>query len=58
MEPKELIIALMAKANKPLKTSEIASLSNIDAKDVEKVMKKLKTEDKITSPVRCFWVLK
>ena len=43
MESKELIVTVMKKANKPLKTSEIASLANIDVKDVEKIMKKLKT---------------
>ncbi len=58
MESKELIVTVMKKANKPLKTSEIASLANIDVKDVEKIMKKLKTEDRITSPIRCFWILK
>ena len=58
MEPKELVISVMTKANKPLKTSEITAISGLDAKEVDKVIKKLKSEEIIESPIRCFWALK
>lgn len=50
-----LVLDTMKKAGKPLKAGEIADLSGIDKKEVDKVMKKLKSEEKIISPKRCYW---
>lgn len=58
METKELVLATLQKADKPLKNSEIAIISGIDQKEVEKAIKKLKIEDKVDSPIRCFWAAK
>lgn len=58
METKELVLATLQKAGKPLKNSEIATISGIDQKEVEKAIKKLKIEDKVDSPIRCFWAAK
>jgi Mn-dependent DtxR family transcriptional regulator len=38
-----------------LKAGEIAEKLNVDKKEIDKAMKKLKKEEKITSPKRCFW---
>ena len=51
----EKVLNAMKKAGKPLKAGEIAELSGLDKKDVEKAMKQLQKEDKIVSPVRCCW---
>ncbi len=45
----------MENAGKPLKTQEIADLLGVDKKVVDKIIKKLKKEGKITSPKRCYY---
>ena len=55
METTQKVLDTMKKAGKALKAGEIAELSGIDKKEVDKAMKTLKAEDKISSPVRCFW---
>lgn len=51
----EKVLAVMNAAGKPVKAGEIAELSGLDKKVVEKAMNILKIEGKITSPVRCCW---
>jgi len=55
MENLEKILATMKKEGKALSAGQIAELSGIERKEVDKVMKKLKTEGKITSPKNCYW---
>ncbi|MGE5682668.1 MAG: HTH domain-containing protein [Bacillota bacterium] len=55
METAEQIIATMKKEQKPLSAGQIAELSGIDRKEIDKAMKKLKTEGKIVSPKNCYW---
>ncbi len=55
MEHQDAIIEAMKKAGEPLNNGKIADLTGIDKKDVEKAMKKLKEEEKIVSPKRCYW---
>lgn len=54
MDKKELVLKAMAEAGKPLKAGEIAELSGLGKKEVDKVMKVLKTEELIVSPKRYF----
>jgi DNA-binding transcriptional regulator GbsR (MarR family) len=54
----EKVLAVMAAAGKPLKAGEISELGGIDKKEVDKAIKKLKAEDKITSPKVCFYEVK
>jgi len=54
----EKIIETIKKAGKALKGGEIAELSGIDKKDVDKLIKKLKADDKIYSPKMCFYDIK
>ena len=55
MEAAAQVLSAMKKAKKPLSAGEIAELTGIDRKEVDKAMKKLKTEEKITSPKKCYW---
>jgi len=55
METKDLVLAAMKKAKQPLSAGQIAELAGIEKKEVEKAMKKLKEEEKIVSPKRCYW---
>ncbi len=52
---KEKVLKTLKSAGKALKAGEIADLSGLDKKQVDKAMKELKAEDKIVSPKRCFW---
>ncbi|MCX6273447.1 MAG: MarR family transcriptional regulator [Bacteroidetes bacterium] len=58
MDSIKLVTDTLAKAGKPMKAGEIAEVSGLDKKEVDKVIKKLKTEEKITSPKVCFYELK
>lgn len=51
----ERVLAVMTAAGKPVKAGEIAELSGLDKKAVEKAMNVLKTDGRIVSPVRCCW---
>jgi len=55
MENTQEIIDVMKSAGKALKAGEIAELSGLDKKEVDKAMKVLKKEEKIVSPKVCFW---
>jgi DNA-binding IscR family transcriptional regulator len=55
MEFAEVILSVMHKAAKPLSAGQIAELSGIERKEVDKAMKTLKTSGMITSPKNCYW---
>lgn len=55
MDTKEKVLATMKEAGTPLNAGKIAELSGLDRKEVDKVMKQLKDEGAIISPVRCKW---
>lgn len=58
MDNKEKVLKAMKSAGKALKATEIAELSGLDKKIVDKVMKELKTEGAIVSPKVCYWEAK
>ena len=58
MEASELVISAIKSMGKPSKTSEIAEITDMNKKEVEKIIKKLTIEGKVFSPVRCFYDLK
>jgi len=55
MDLLELVLKAMNEAGKPLKAGEIAEITGLDKKDVEKAIKKLKAENKINSPKNCYY---
>ena len=55
MEIKELVLEAMVKAGEPLNAGKIVDLTGLERKEVDKAMKKLKTEGAIVSPKNCFW---
>ena len=56
--PTEKVMAVLTASPKPLRSGEIAELSGLDKKVVEKAMNTLKAEGKIVSPIRCCWEAK
>ena len=58
METKEKVLDTLKKSGNPLKSGEIAEISGVDKKEVDKAIKVLKTEGLIESPKRCFYSAK
>ena len=58
MDNYEVVLDFFNKAEKPLKAGEVATAAGIEKKEVDKVMTKLKKEEKIVSPKACFWEIK
>ena len=52
---KELVLKTMREAGRPIAAGEVATLSGLDRKVVDKVFAELKKTGEIVSPVRCKW---
>ena len=55
MEIKQQILNAMNEAGKPVSAGEVAALTGLDRKEVDKAFARLKKENAISSPVRCKW---
>jgi Mn-dependent DtxR family transcriptional regulator len=51
----EQVLTTMRDQGKPLKAAEIASLMDVEKKEVDKAMKGLKRTGAISSPKNCYW---
>jgi hypothetical protein len=58
METTDKVLKTLKDAGKAMKAGEIADAAGIEKKDVEKAIKKLVAENKLHSPVRCFYDIK
>ncbi|EST10737.1 FaeA-like protein [Sporolactobacillus laevolacticus] len=58
MESYDAVLAFFEKAEEPVNAGAVAEATGIDKKEVNKVMTKLKKEEKIVSPKRCYWEIK
>lgn len=58
MDNYEVIMDYFSKAEKPVSAGQIATATGIEKKEVDKVMTKLKKEEKIVSPKVCYWEIK
>ena len=57
MDHKDMLLKAMREAGEPLNAGRIAELSGLDRKEVDKIMKQLKAEGAIVSPVRWKWTV-
>ena len=55
MDIEEKVLDVLRAAGEPLNAGKIAELGGIDRKSVDKAMARLKKEEKIISPKRCYW---
>ena len=55
MDVTEQIIEAMEKSAQPMSAGQVADVTGIDRKEIDKAMKALKKEEKIVSPKRCYW---
>jgi DNA-binding IclR family transcriptional regulator len=58
MENTDKILNAFKQEGKPLRPGEIAEIAGLDKKEVDKLIKVLKKEEKIFSPKRCFYDIK
>lgn len=58
MDHKAIVIKAFADSKEPLKGGEIAELTGLDKKEVDKIINQLKKEEAIFSPKRCYYELK
>lgn len=58
MENEKLVLEVLSKSETPLKSAQIAEIANIEKKDVDSAIKKLKQAEKIISPKVCFYTIK
>lgn len=54
----DVVLDFFSKAEAPANLGQVAAATGIDKKEVNKVMAKLKKEEKIVSPKRCYWEIK
>lgn len=55
METTDKILAAMKKAGKPMSAGQLAEATGVDRKEIDKAMKVLKTDQRISSPKNCYW---
>jgi hypothetical protein len=55
MDVVNAVLETMVKAGKPVSAGQIAEMGGIDRKEVDKAMKVLKTDGRISSPKNCYW---
>lgn len=58
MDNEKKVLDVFSKADKALSAKEVAELSGIDKKDIDKIIKKLKEAEKLDSPKRCYYQIK
>lgn len=58
VENRHLIIEEFKESGKALKSGELSEITSIDKKEVNNIIKKLKDEEVIYSPKRCYYDIK
>ncbi|MFX3619174.1 MAG: MarR family transcriptional regulator [Sporolactobacillus sp.] len=58
MESYAMVLSFFEKTEAPANAGAVAEATGLDKKEVNKVMTKLKKEEKIVSPKRCYWEIK
>lgn len=54
----DIVLKTLKQAGKPMKSGEIAEAVKLDKAEVDKAIKKLKKEDRISSPKNCYYTVK
>jgi hypothetical protein len=58
LDNEKKVVAVFKKEAKPLSSKEVADLTGIDKKEVDKIIKKLKDSDQLDSPKRCYYQIR
>ncbi len=54
-DEKQVVLAAMKSAGKPVRPGQVAEMTGIESKEVSKLIKKLKADGLVMSPKACFW---
>ena len=54
----DIVLEYFKKTKTPVNAGAVAEETGVDRKEVDKIMKKLKDEEVIVSPKRCYWEFK
>jgi predicted transcriptional regulator len=57
IEKEQIVLAEIRKAGKPVRPGDIAKTTNLESKEISKIIKNLKKKGKIISPKRCYYSL-
>ncbi len=57
-DKKTLVLEVMKKEGKEMRSGEIAKVTGLDSKEVSKIIKELQKEGKVYSPKRCYYKAK
>jgi biotin operon repressor len=55
MNTEDKILNVLKENTQSMSAGQLADATGIERKEVDKAMKALKTDGRITSPKRCFW---
>jgi biotin operon repressor len=55
MTTENKILNELKRNSQPMSAGQLVDATGIDRKEIDKAMKVLKTEGRITSPKRCYW---
>ncbi len=55
MDDKQTVLEAMRAAEKPVSAGNVAEMTGLDRKVVDKAMDQLKKSGAIVSPKRCYW---
>lgn len=55
MDNYNVVLDCFKKLKEPVNAGKIAEETGVDRKEVDKIMKKMKDEEVIMSPKRCYW---
>lgn len=58
MTDKDKVLEAFKNSDKPLRPGDIAKAIGIESKEVSKIIKELREEEKVHSPKRCYYALK
>ncbi len=57
MDNMETVLKAFQDSSEPLTAGQLAKITGIERKEVDKIMAKLKKEGKIISPKNCYWTI-
>ncbi len=58
MDKEKKILDILKKEGKPMRPGDIAKKTDLDSKEVSKILSKLKKEGKVFVPKRCYYSVK
>lgn len=58
MDNYDVVLEFFKNNDTPVRAGDVAEATGVDRKEIDKIMARLKKEEKIVSPKRCYWEIK